>query len=101
VPADGTIAAKLKGAETSVRRRFLGSASDKRLLACVYRDGMPKVNNKGSSKDKSLLLPPKLKSLASSLASLQQTAIASLHCGFPFNCLITDGAKGSPAEAGP
>ena len=23
-------------AQTSVRRRFLGSASDKRLLACVY-----------------------------------------------------------------
>ena len=54
MPADGTKAAnwtKYK-AETSVRRRFLGSASDKLLLADTYQDGMPKVNNKDSSKEK-------------------------------------------------
>jgi len=54
VPADGTKTAnwtKYK-AETSVRRRFLGSASDKLLLAPTYQDGMPKVNNKDSSKEK-------------------------------------------------
>jgi hypothetical protein len=31
---------------------FLGSASDKLLLAHAYQDGMPKVNNKDPSKDK-------------------------------------------------
>jgi hypothetical protein len=30
----------------------LGSASDKLLLAHAYQDGMPKANNKDSSKDK-------------------------------------------------
>jgi hypothetical protein len=35
VPADGHHGCQLEEAETSVRRRFLGSASDKSVLACI------------------------------------------------------------------
>ena len=46
VPADGHFGCQLEEAKTSVRRRFLGSSSDK-PSACLYttKMGMPEIKN--------------------------------------------------------
>ena len=48
----GTTAANSKTTETSVRRRLLGSSSDKLVLACLY------TFNKGRPGDKDWEKPP-------------------------------------------
>ena len=48
VPADGHHGCQLEETKTSVRRRFLGSSSDKSVLACISKMGVPEIKNNRS-----------------------------------------------------